>query len=143
MQGMYRLFDPTSTAIQPGSPKHLLRLTDFTPQHIQGENRDDARFDPYTTSLLKLAQSPRHGFPRHAGKLSEFLLGETHVNHRPRFGHASALRGQVQQCARYFAIDIKKRQAMNELIRLADALAEHGRHFEQNFRGLLNDVEKM
>ena|GEM_PF-6967516 len=33
----------------------LLCLTDFTPQHIYGENRDDARFNPYTTSLLKLA----------------------------------------------------------------------------------------
>jgi hypothetical protein len=32
-----------------------LRLTDFAPQHIYGENRDDARFDPYTPSLLKLA----------------------------------------------------------------------------------------
>src|SRR5215831_7566815 len=143
MQGMYRLFDPASTAVQPGGPKNPLRLTDFAPQHIQGEDRDDARFDPYTTGLLKLAQSPRHGFPRHAGKLSEFLLGETHVNHRPLFGHASALRGQVQQCARYFAIDIEKRQAMNEFIGLAEALAEHCCHFEQNFWGLLNDVEKM
>src|SRR5215475_1015226 len=143
MQGMYRLFDPTSTAVQPGSPKHPLRLTDFAPQHIQGENRDDARFDSYTTSLLKLAQSPRHSFPRHAGKLSEFLLGKTHVNHRALLGHTSALRGQVQQCTRHFAIDIKKRQAMDELIGLAEALAEQRRHFEQNFWGLLNDVEKM
>src|SRR5215831_10405214 len=143
MQGMYRLFDPASTAVQPGGPKNPLRLTDFAPQHIQGEDRDDARFDPYTTSLLKLAQSPRHGFPRHAGQLSEFLLGKTHVNHRPLFGHASTLRCQVQQCARYFAIDIEKRQAMDELIGLAEALAEHRGHFEQNFWGLLNDVEKM
>src|SRR5919108_396228 len=104
MRGMYRLFDPTSTASQllrasrtPCAVAASLCLTDFTPQHIQGQNRDNALFDPYTTSLLKLAQSPRHGFPRHAGKLSEFLLGEAHVNHRPLFGHASTLLGQVQQ----------------------------------------------
>src|SRR5215831_6747217 len=143
MQGMYRLFDSASTAVQPEGSKNPLRLTDFAPQHIQGEDRDDARFDSYTTSLLKLPQSPRHSFPRHAGQLGELLLGETHVNHRPLFGHASAFRCQVEQGARHFAIDIEKRQAMNKLIGLAEALAEHRRHFEQNFWGLLNDVEKM
>src|SRR5438093_6019671 len=119
MRGMYRLFDPTSTAVRQEAPRTPctvavpLRLTDFAPQHIQGEDRDDALFDAYTTSLLKLAQRPRHGFPCHAGKLSEFLLGETHVNHCPLLGHASTLLGQVQQRARHFAIDIEERQAMD------------------------------